>query len=91
MPFVLAAYNQAYRVLSSGERAYMLMIMLWHCPGQSGENSSEGSTTLMNKSSDATIETSVTHAKGNGDKAGASMQTVTSDTDASKGRTFTGL
>lgn len=63
--------------------------MLWHCPGQSGENSSEESTTEMNKSSNDTIETSVTHAKDNEDEAGASMQTVTSD--ASKGKIFTGL
>ncbi|XP_059593471.1 uncharacterized protein LOC104879535 isoform X1 [Vitis vinifera] len=55
---------------------------------ESGEsyakNPSEESTP-MNNSLDDTVKPSVTHAKGNEDVAGAFMQTVTSDTDASKG------
>ena len=62
--------------------------MLWNCPGQSYAKNPSEESTPMNNSLDDTVKPSVTHAKGNEDVAGAFMQTVTSDTDASKGNFY---
>lgn len=62
--------------------------MLWNCPGQSCAKNPSEESTPMNNSLDDTAKPSVTHAKGSEDVAGAFMQTVTSDTDASKGNFY---